>query len=63
MRGVLIDLGAWAKDEKVYKTEIVDKLLPAFIRGWQRSTTPKSIKPSDMTQYEAFKRIVLKWCG
>jgi hypothetical protein len=60
---VLGDLGAWAKDEKIYKTEIVDKLLPSFMRVWQRTagTPQRPVKPSDMTQWDTFRRVVGKW--
>ncbi|CUA76847.1 THO complex subunit 2 [Rhizoctonia solani] len=63
LRGVLGDLGAWAKDEKVYKAEIVDKLLPSFMRVWQRTagTAQRPVKPSDMTQWDTFRRVVGKW--
>ncbi|KAJ1311288.1 hypothetical protein OPQ81_009786 [Rhizoctonia solani] len=63
LRGVLGDLGAWAKDEKVYKAEIVDKLLPSFMRVWQRTagTPQRPVKPSDMTQWDTFRRVVGKW--
>ncbi|ELU41830.1 tho2 protein [Rhizoctonia solani AG-1 IA] len=65
LRGVLGDLGAWAKDEKVYKSEIVDKLLPSFMRVWQRTagTPQRPVKPSDMTQWDTFRRVVGKWYG
>lgn len=62
LRGVLADLGAWAKDEKIYKAEIVDKLLPSFMRVWQRTNSSlRPIKPADMTQWETFRKLVAKW--
>lgn len=62
LRGVLSDVGTWAKDEKAYKAEVVDKLLPSFLRQWSRSAAmSRNIKPADMLQYDGIKKLVMKW--
>ncbi|KAG8744851.1 THO complex subunit 2 [Ceratobasidium sp. 414] len=62
LRGVLTDVGAWAKEEKTYKTEVVDKLLPSFLRQWSRTQAmSRNIKASDMIQWDNIRRLVSKW--
>lgn len=62
LRGVLSDVGAWAKDEKTYKAEIVDKSVPSFLRQWSRSAaTSRNIKPADLLQHDGIKKLVMKW--
>jgi uncharacterized membrane protein YbaN (DUF454 family) len=62
LRGVLTDVVAWAKDEKVYKTDVVDKLLPSFLRQWSRTQAmSRNIKPADMLQWDAIKKLITKW--
>ncbi|KAG8687459.1 THO complex subunit 2 [Ceratobasidium sp. 394] len=62
LRGVLTDVGAWAKDEKTYKADVVDKLLPTFLRQWTRTLAmSRNIKASDMIPWDNIRRLVSKW--
>ncbi|KAG8729238.1 THO complex subunit 2, partial [Ceratobasidium sp. 428] len=62
LRGILADVGAWVKDEKVYKAEVVDKLLPSFLSKWSRTQAlSRNVKTADIIQWDNIKRLVSKW--